>query len=236
MIQRDHKARLAPGQQAAALLIAFCIVTLWVTSLVLAMSMRHVWASPWPYLWMVLQTHLYTGMFITAHDAMHGSIHQSRKVNSAIGWICATLFAFNWYPKLYRKHHLHHAHPVTGEDPDFHPSGFVRWYLSFLFQYVTVWQILLMAIAFNLLILVFPKENVILFWMVPSLLSTLQLFYFGTYRPHRGEHAPDNKHRARSQRRNHLWAFVSCYFFGYHHEHHSHPGTPWWKLPSKKVG
>jgi beta-carotene ketolase (CrtW type) len=23
---------------------------------------------------------------------------------------------------------------------------------------------------------------------------------------------------------------LSCYFFGYHYEHHESPQTPWWKL------
>jgi beta-carotene ketolase (CrtW type) len=23
---------------------------------------------------------------------------------------------------------------------------------------------------------------------------------------------------------------LSCYFFGYHFEHHDSPGTPWWRL------
>jgi beta-carotene ketolase (CrtW type) len=27
-----------------------------------------------------------------------------------------------------------------------------------------------------------------------------------------------------------VWAFVSCYFFGYHYEHHDSPATPWWLL------
>jgi beta-carotene ketolase (CrtW type) len=30
--------------------------------------------------------------------------------------------------------------------------------------------------------------------------------------------------------KNHLVGFFSCYFFGYHYEHHEFPGTPWWKL------
>ena len=31
-----------------------------------------------------------------------------------------------------------------------------------------------------------------------------------------------------------MLAMVSCYFFGYHFEHHDSPGTPWWKLYAVK--
>ena len=67
--------------------------------------------------------------------------------------------------------------------------------------------------------------------ILATVLGTLQLFYFGTYLPHRRPDTPDMApHHARTQPRNHLWAMLSCYFFGYHWEHHQSPGTPWWRL------
>lgn len=189
-------------------------------------------ANPVTYLLMLVQMHLYTGLFITAHDAMHGSVSANRKVNDAIGKVAAGLFAYNSYKKLFPKHHRHHRHVATDDDPDYHDGGFVAWYIKFAREYVSLWQILLMAVTYEALIRVFPKPNVILFYIVPSLLATLQLFYFGTYIPHRGEH--HNKHKSRTQKRNHLWAFVSCYFFGYHYEHHHTPGVPWWQLHKEK--
>ncbi|MCC5658983.1 fatty acid desaturase [Nostoc sp. XA010] len=27
---------------------------------------------------------------------------------------------------------------------------------------------------------------------------------------------------------------MSCYYFGYHQEHHEYPDVPWWKLPAYK--
>ena len=192
-------------------------------------------SQPWIYLAILVQTHLYTGLFITAHDAMHGIVSSNKKLNTAIGWIAALLFSYNFYWRLFPKHHEHHRHVATDDDPDYHSSGnFFRWYFSFLTTYVTIWQILLMAVTYNVLKLWFPYENLILFWIIPAFLSTLQLFYFGTYLPHRGEH--DNKHRSVSQSKNHLWAFLSCYFFGYHYEHHDSPGTPWWRLWGVKEG
>ncbi len=219
--------------------VAALVILLWCVSLGFALHYSINWRSPVPYLWMLLQTHLYTGLFITAHDAMHGTVAPGRrKLNNGIGWLCCTLFSFNRYDILLPKHHDHHGHVATAHDPDFHPAetqNFFLWYWRFITAYVRWPQLLLMAITFNVLYrLFFPIENVILFWMLPALLSTLQLFYFGTYLPHRGEHAPENKHHSGSQPKNHVWAFLSCYFFGYHYEHHDSPGTPWWKLWRKK--
>lgn len=188
---------------------------------------------PLTYLRVLIQAHLFTGLFITAHDAMHGAVSPGRpKWNHLIGRIAATLFVYNSYKLLRPKHYAHHRHAGTQEDPDFHNGNphFLRWYLDFLLEYVSWKQVLLAAITYHLLKLVFPAENLIWFWIVPSLLSTLQLFYFGTYLPHRGDHNEENAHHARSQTKNHLWAFISCYFFGYHYEHHDSPQTPWWLL------
>jgi beta-carotene ketolase (CrtW type) len=213
--------------------IGIAIILLW--SAVLAFNFQYdvEYGSLWTYLLMLLQAHLFTGLFITAHDAMHGTVAPGNKgLNHAIGRLCALLFIFNSYNKLLPKHHEHHRHAGTYEDPDYHRgnANFFVWFIHFAREYVTIWQIVAAAITYNLLALVIPKENLILFWIIPSFLSMFQLFFFGTYLPHRGEHAPDNKHRARSQRKNHLWAFLSCYFFGYHYEHHDAPWTPWWKL------
>ncbi|QHT66524.1 fatty acid desaturase [Rhodocytophaga rosea] len=186
--------------------------------------------SPLTYLFVLLQTHLFTGLFITAHDAMHGVVAKNKKLNKLIGQLCATLFVYNSYSRLFPKHHEHHKYVKSGKDPDYYKGNFFIWYFHFMKQYVSIGQIILAAVTYNLLILVSPESNVITFWVVPSLLSTLQLFYFGTYLPHKGEHAPDNIHQSNSQSKNHVLAFLSCYFFGYHYEHHHAPGTPWWKL------
>jgi beta-carotene/zeaxanthin 4-ketolase len=211
------------------IIIGLSIIALWLISLLLLLQWDFSWSNPLTYAAVLLQMHLYTGLFITAHDAMHGIVSSNKKINHGIGWIAALLFSYNFYWKLFPKHHEHHRHVATDEDPDYHPSGnFFAWYFSFIKQYVSIWQILLMAITFNVLKLFLPVDNLIIFWMLPAVLSTLQLFYFGTFLPHRGE--SDNKHHSHSQKRNHIWSFLSCYFFGYHYEHHDSPGTPWWRL------
>lgn len=217
------------------LLFSALIITLWCVALTIGLTQRITAFTWWIIPLMLLQTHLFTGVFITAHDAMHGTISRNKIINSTIGWICATLFAFNFYPRLYKKHHEHHRYVATPEDPDFHAGNFATWYFSFLKNYLSVWQLLLMAVSFNLLLLVVPQVNLLLFWIAPSLLSTLQLFYFGTYQPHKGDFPDSNKHHSSTLTRNHFVAFITCYFFGYHYEHHDSPGTPWWELYKSKA-
>ncbi|RCR70416.1 fatty acid desaturase [Larkinella punicea] len=218
------------------LYFAAAILLSWLVMLVFLLNYPINWQNPLVYVFVLVQTHLYTGVFITAHDAIHGVVApHNKRLNNAIGFLCATLFAFNNYNQLSRKHHLHHKHSATLDDPDYHDGnpGFLAWYYSFLKEYISVFQIVLMAVTYNVLKLWFPMENLIAFWMVPAVLSTFQLFYFGTYRPHRGEHH-NPPHNARSQKRNHVLAFLSCYFFGYHAEHHAWPYLPWWKLPEAR--
>lgn len=222
-------------KDSRGVLIAALIVICWTALLVYLLQVNVNVTSPFVYLLFLLQTHLYTGLFITAHDAMHGVVAPGRpQLNKLIGTVTAFMFAYNWYPRLIEKHHEHHRHVATEHDPDFHNGSFWPWYLSFLKNYITWWQLVLMAITFNVLKLYFPVENVVLFWMLPSILATFQLFYFGTYLPHKGEHEADNLHKSNTQGKNHLWAFISCYFFGYHYEHHDKPFLPWWQLYKAK--
>lgn len=219
--------------------IACLVILCWAAILYVNLTFSVSYTSPWLWLRVLIQTHLFTGLFITAHDAMHGVVAPGRpKLNHFLGRLSAGLFIFNNYDKMRPKHYAHHRHVASDQDPDFHrgKAGFFWWYLDFVKEYVTWQQILLAAITFNIfkLLVGVPEVNLTLFWVVPSLLSTLQLFYFGTFLPHRGEHAEDNVHHARSQGKNHLWAFLSCYFFGYHYEHHDFPQTPWWRLWQKK--
>lgn len=222
---------LQPHDQRGVL-IGLLIIVLWFSLLIVLLSWQPVdYTHPLTWVGVLLMTHLYTGLFITAHDSMHRVVSRNRRANEWIGRICTILFAYNFYGNLFTKHHEHHRFAGTDKDPDYHHSGnFWIWYYSFARQYINLWQILLMAITYNVLKLWIPSENLVLFWMVPSVLSTFQLFYFGTFLPHRGEHAPENVHRSRSQRLHHLRAFLTCYFFGYHYEHHDSPATPWWLL------
>ena len=221
------------------LFIALTIIGLWGLSLSILLTFETAQISillvPFG---MLCQTFLYTGLFITAHDAMHGTVCQARpRVNNAIGTIAVGLYALFSYHKLLEKHWAHHRTPASDTDPDFHDgehSGFLTWYFRFMKEYLSWKQIMGMAIVFQIMeyVLMIPTLNLILFWVSPALLSTLQLFYFGTYLPHRTPKAGyDNPHRARSNAYSTFWSFLTCYHFGYHWEHHEYPYIPWWKLP-----
>ncbi len=217
------KTIFAPG-----IFIALLVIGCWLSGFFFLMNVSVELNNPLTYLFILLQMHLYTGLFITAHDAMHGTVTPVKWLNNAIGQVCTALYAAFSFSKLYSKHHQHHRHVHTEKDPDYHHGNFLTWYFNFLRQYVSWLQLLIMAILYNLLNIWFSETNLLLFWVLPSLLSTLQLFYFGTWLPHHGEH--DNFHQSTSLKKNHVLAFFSCYFFGYHFEHHDSPGTPWWKL------
>jgi beta-carotene ketolase (CrtW type) len=216
--------------------VAFLVILSWLIFIYFAFGYKTYLFNPWNVLIILLLTHLYTGLFITSHDAMHGTVSKSPKLNTFIGNICVILYACFSYKKLKDKHFSHHKFVATHEDPDYYQSNFFIWFLKFMKNYMVVTQIIILAIVYNLLhyALGIPKINLILFWMVPPILSSLQLFYFGTYLPHKNPEEIDNTYRSRTQNINVFLGFISCYFFGYHYEHHAKPFLPWWRLWKEK--
>lgn len=214
--------------------MALFILVLWTGHLLYALFFAEPdFGSVWFYLHVILQTYLYTGLFITGHDAMHGTVARNRKVNNFFGHLATTLFAFLSFRKLSIKHYQHHLHPATEKDPDFSPrsNNFFVWWFIFMKNYITWWQILLMAITFNVLLLWFSEIQLLAYWVAPAIFSTLQLFFFGTWLPHKKPFSPEMApHNSRTLHKNHFLAMLSCYFFGYHWEHHESPTTPWWQL------
>ena len=181
---------------------------------------------------------LNVGLFIVAHDCMHGSLAPHRPfVNRLVGTLCVAVYAAFSYAKLYDKHHEHHRHSGTERDPDYNhkdPRRFAPWYLGFFREYFSLREFaILTAILIGYIwVLGATIPNVLAFWALPAILSSFQLFYFGTYLPHREGDAPfTDRHRARSN--DYSWAvsLITCFHFGYHHEHHEHPYVPWWRLP-----
>jgi beta-carotene ketolase (CrtW type) len=170
---------------------------------------------------------------------MHLTVIRNKKINKVIGTIATFLYAGMSYNRLVKNHFKHHKDPGTAGDPDFNvPSqNFFIWWGSFMIRYTTILQIVVMAVAYNILKIFVPETSLWFYWIIPAFLSSLQLFFFGTYLPHRKPHLNEMEpHKARTQKKNHLWAMLSCYFFGYHYEHHETPSTPWWQLyKTKKV-
>jgi len=216
------------------ILIAVTVISAWSIHLFYILSFVPVdFTSPAFYLHILLQSYLYTGLFITGHDAMHGAVAKPKWINTVIGYLSAFLFAGLSYKMLLKNHWEHHRHPGEEGDPDYNMNtqNFWIWWFTFMRRYATLTQIIIMAVIFNLLKLAFPEISIWFFWVIPAFLGSLQLFYFGTYLPHKQPHTNEMEpHRARSQKMNHLRAMMSCYFFGYHYEHHESPRTPWWQL------
>lgn len=224
------------------LVVGVGVLLAWATSLTLLLC------SPWPEsgvpVWLpvgfIVQTFLFTGLFITAHDAMHGTLSPRHpRLNHALGWLCVTLYAGFDYRRMRRNHIAHHVHPgVPGDDPDFHDgrhTGPIAWYLGFMARYMSWRPLLLQAALFQVLTngLGLPVGQVLLCQALPAVASSVQLFWFGTYLTHRvppGGHT--NRHNARSSTMPPWLSLLTCYHFGYHEEHHEHPSAPWWRLPA----
>ena len=187
-----------------------------------------------------LQCWLYVGMFIVAHDAIHGTLMPGRPAaNRAVGRACVFLYAGFDYDALAAEHHDHHRHSGTERDPDFdpdHPSSFWPWFLRFFRHYFGLREFAVLAAASVLLTLMgVPLWRLLTFWALPSVLSAFQLFYFGTYLPHRHEpRAFADRHNARSSEFSWLVSLLTCFHFGHHHAHHTMPHVPWWRLPSAR--
>ena len=196
----------------------------------------------------VLQVWLSVGLFIVAHDCMHGSLAPHRpQVNEGVGTLALALYAGFSYRALIAKHHAHHRHAGTAEDPDFdheNPDRPVRWYLAFMGEYLS-WRLFgwvtLLATLYSLAILALHPDgawrwlHVFGFWLFPSLAASIQLFWFGTFLPHR--HEADEFADAHNSRSNAypVWlSLLTCFHFGYHHEHHLAPSVPWWRLPAMR--
>jgi len=223
----------------AGILITTVIIGVWATSLVLLLSIdiakSNLLLLFTATLW---QTFLYTGLFITAHDAMHGVVFpENHKINHFIGSVCLVLYGCLSYKKLLKKHHVHHHRPASELDPDFHDGkhkNFFSWYIHFMKGYWSWWQIISLITIYHSAhyILHLPQANLNVFWAIPSLLSSLQLFYFGTFLPHREpEGGYSEPHRAKSTSYPVWLSFITCYHFGYHEEHHEYPHVSWWQIP-----
>ena len=217
-------------------LIALLIIFIWLAHLYFLLFYREVnFLNTGTYLHILIQAFLYTGLFITAHDAMHRTVAPNKFLNDLIGRVSTFLFAGMSYNRLIKNHHLHHKHPATNQDPDFYEKSqnFFVWWTVFFYRYATIPQFLAMGVSYNLFKIFgnVPEINLWFYWIIPALLGTFQLFFFGTYLPHRKPHTDEmGIHRARTLPKNHLLAFLTCYFFGYHQEHHEGPHISWWQL------
>ena len=161
----------------AGFLIACIIIGLWASSVLFLLSLN---ISEIQFFWILLaiflQTFLYTGLFITAHDAMHGVVFPKHpKINNLIGSVAALNYGLFSYKELLKKHWLHHHHPASELDPDFHNTkhknkNFFAWYFHFMKGYWSWTRIIGLMFLFNCLhyALHIPEINLILFGVIPQ--------------------------------------------------------------------
>lgn len=231
---QNHPKNMGP-------LYAALLASVWVLVHVYSLFFHNLSAPLWQTIGLILlQCWLYTGLFIVAHDTMHGSFWPNRpRLSAKVGTVILFVYAgFNWR-YMRDAHHAHHDHPGSEQDPDFNannPSAFWPWYFKFFTTYFG-WKQFFTLFGFTVVYLLLgaPYLNTIIMWAVPAILSSVQLFYFGTYLTHKHPHDFKDHHNARSNDYNALFSLLSCFHFGYHHEHHLYPHEPWWRLPARKA-
>ena len=225
------------------LLLGTGIFAAWLATLVLALLADPAgWTPLTLALTIALRTYLQTGLFILGHDAMHRTlVPGSSRLNDGLGRLALLLYAGLPYGRCRRQHLRHHRVPGSRRDPDFRRAsgdGALRWYARFMGNYLCLGQLVLLlaswlAVGGGLMLLEPGRALAVpTFWVLPLVLSSFQLFLFGTYLPHRsGGFTADGRHAVRTLGYPHLLSLLACYHFGYHREHHAHPTVPWFRLP-----
>jgi beta-carotene ketolase (CrtW type) len=196
----------------------------------------------------LLRAQLQTGLFIVAHDAMHGLLVPGRtRWNNTMGALALLLYAGLPFSACLRQHQRHHRAPGSAQDPDFPndlQAGALDWYRQFLARYLSQTQMLLLLASWALALaittavaevpLAVASWRVLLFVTLPLLLSSLQLFVFGTFLPHRCQRRPEERAHPISLNLPPWLSLLACFHFGYHREHHDNPGLSWFELPAAR--
>lgn len=193
----------------------------------------------------LLRAQLQTGLFIIGHDAMHQVLWPKRRDwNDRIGVIVLALYAALPYRFCQANHRHHHQFSATALDPDFpsKPGGSaVSWYFQFMTGYLSSKQMTALLITWSMLSLLCrtfttaTAINVLLFCTLPLLVSSIQLFVFGTYLPHRRQREQSTNSKPDSLDLPMWLSLLTCFHFGYHREHHENPGLAWFELPKVKM-
>ncbi len=235
-----------PSSTLRSLVWALLILVAWGLSLIatVRLPIDATWSSAsWLLPLVLIRAFLQTGLFIVAHDAMHGSLLPGARCwNDRIGRLALALYAWLPWERCCRNHRLHHESPGGSGDPDHHDvhqPGLLRWYLRFMASYLSPSQMGALLSSWLLTLLLMGPQSphclssLMLFWILPLLLSSLQLFVIGTYLPHRQSAARSgDRHHAASLAWPEVLSFLACFHFGYHWEHHADPQLPWHRLPA----
>jgi len=219
------------------------VLLVWAASFAwLLASDLQTWSAPALILVVVFRALVQSGLFIVGHDAMHRTLLAGQpRANDCLGQLVLTLYALLPWRRCRLNHLRHHRAPGSPLDPDFHGgTGLAGWFRRFLGAYLSWPRLLVLVSAWCLLTYrltligdsPWPQAaiRVLVAWILPLLLSALQLFVVGTVLPHRRGEACGNRHRAESLALPPWLSLLACYHFGYHWEHHEYPQVPWFGL------
>ncbi len=166
----------------------------------------------------------YVGLFIISHDLHHNknpSFYQN-----FLGRLCLFCYGGFRLEDFSKNHNLHHKFPgLINKDPDFDNSYPIIWYSKFIYRYISINQLVNEIIIFQLLY--FTKvnfENMLLFWFIPCIYASIQLYYYGTYLVHKENGMIINSNLPKFAK------LLTCYNFGNHKEHHKYPNKSWLEL------
>lgn len=226
---------------------ALAIVIGWSSSLLLLLllPLEGTWPTTgWLLPAVLIRAFLQTGLFIVAHDAMHGSLLPSSRLwNDRIGRLALGLYAGLPWEGCRRNHRHHHQAPGSATDPDHHDGrqqGAGAWYLRFMASYLSPHQMGWLLGSWLLVLLALGPHTthlpvrLLLFWTLPLLISSWQLFLIGSYLPHReASGRSGDRHHAASLAWPEALSLLACFHFGYHWEHHDDPRLPWYRLPER---
>ena len=166
----------------------------------------------------------YVGLFIISHDLHHNK--NPNLYENFLGRISLFSYGGFFLNDFSKNHRLHHENPgVVNIDPDFSDKNIILWYLNFMKNYISLRQIgIEMSIYFFAQLNNINIDNLILFWIMPVLLSSIQLFYYGTYLVHNENGIIENTKLPK------ILNTITCYNFGNHSTHHEFPQLEWFEL------
>lgn len=121
LIAADRLKALSARDDALGLMQLARHFGLLVCSAALLAASREIWFLVAPA--MLLHGWILLALFAPLHETSHLTPFTSRKVNSAIGWICGSVTLLNWhyYQLLHFAHHRHAQDPAR--DPELSPPA-----------------------------------------------------------------------------------------------------------------
>lgn len=166
----------------------------------------------------------YVGLFIISHDLHHNK--EPTLYENILGRISLLFYGGFLLEDFSKNHENHHKYPgSTKKDPDFYDGSVIIWYLKFMVEYINFKQVIIQLLFYNILKNYnIENDQMILFWLLPSVLASIQLFFYGTFLVHEKDGLIKNANLPE-------WLVtLTSYNFGNHINHHKYPFISWFKL------